>query len=533
MINIEKKRYFYVLIFILFLQVSVLIYFGNQKQNFHMDEWFSYYSSNDDSFYLDWKDCQWNPWSIMREKCAVNAGEGFDYQNVYEMEAMDVHPPLYYYFLHTVCSFFPDSFTKWTGLGLNIFFFIVSVWLIGKIVWILSNGKWKVLLAIVIFYGFNPAIISGVMFIRMYMLLSVFILLFTYVHLTIVMNHYQITVRDVLRITVVTFGGFLTHYYFIIFAGFFSGAFSVVLLVKNRKLYGAVSGFAGFIAGIILAVIYYPACIEHIFFGYRGEGAQNAFFDFNNTVYRFQYFTHLTSKFAFDDKLKEVIILGAACLATMAGVVYVNWKKEKKLNLKCSYTGAWIAIIISSVGYYLLVAKTALINEDEMIRYTFPVYGLLFIVLLFFFYYTIDCIIKEKFKNVVWLILLVSLLGLNLRGFKDGNVLFLYSESKQRIEFAKKNSNVPVVVFYDVGGWIWEIAQELEPYEEFYPVSLNQMEILKDDRVVDSEKLIVYADHIDEEKLQESINIIMKSNEKIKGCELISKTKFYDIYLFE
>lgn len=534
MINKEKKQYFYVIILVLCLQVLVLIYFGVQKQNFHMDEWFSYYSSNDDSFYLDWQDYQWNSCSIMVEKCVVNTGEGLQYQNVYEMESMDVHPPLYYYFLHTVCSFFPGTFTKWTGLGLNIFFFVVSVWLIGKIVWILSNGSWKLLLTIIIFYGFNPAIISGVMFIRMYMLLTVFILLFVYIHMTIVRKNYQVAIKDVLKIILVTFGGFLTHYYFIIFAGIFSCVFSVVLLVENKNICSSVFGFGGFILGILLAVIYYPACIRHIFFGYRGEGAQSAFFDLSNTLYRFQYFTNLTCKFAFDDKLKEIIYLGTVCLAISAGVAAVGWKKGEKPDWKYSYTGAWISIIISVVGYYLLVSKTALINEDEMIRYTLPVYGLLFIISLFFFYHAISYILpKEKLQNLIWLILVTGLLCLNLDGIQSKNVLFLYPESRQRIEFAQNNNEVPVIVFYDMGGWIWEVAKELEPYNEFYPISQNEIETVKDERIVDSEKLIAYVDHIAPEKVEESINIVMESNRNIKKSELIYKTRFFDVYLFE
>ena len=43
----------------------------------------------------------------------------FDYASVYYNQTQDVHPPLFYFLLHTVCSLFPGSFTKWTGLGMN------------------------------------------------------------------------------------------------------------------------------------------------------------------------------------------------------------------------------------------------------------------------------------------------------------------------------------------------------------------------------------------------------------------------------
>ena len=52
----------------------------------------------------------------------VAENERFDYATVYYNQTQDVHPPLYYFFLHTVCSLFPRSFTKWTGIGLNFVF---------------------------------------------------------------------------------------------------------------------------------------------------------------------------------------------------------------------------------------------------------------------------------------------------------------------------------------------------------------------------------------------------------------------------
>ena len=44
----------------------------------------------------------------------------FNYASVYYNQTQDVHPPLFYFLLHTVCSLFPGSFTKWTGLGMNL-----------------------------------------------------------------------------------------------------------------------------------------------------------------------------------------------------------------------------------------------------------------------------------------------------------------------------------------------------------------------------------------------------------------------------
>ena len=49
----------------------------------------------------------------------------FNYKNVYYNQTLDCHPPLFYYAIHTICSFFPASFSKWYGFSLNIIIFIL------------------------------------------------------------------------------------------------------------------------------------------------------------------------------------------------------------------------------------------------------------------------------------------------------------------------------------------------------------------------------------------------------------------------
>ena len=56
----------------------------------------------------------------------VQRGHEFDYATVWKNQSEDVHPPLYYVFVHTISSFFPGSFSKWFGLAVNILFYILS-----------------------------------------------------------------------------------------------------------------------------------------------------------------------------------------------------------------------------------------------------------------------------------------------------------------------------------------------------------------------------------------------------------------------
>ena len=48
-----------------------------------------------------------------------------NYKYVYDLQSYDVHPPVYYFMLHTVCSVMPGVFSMWQGIGLNILFSLI------------------------------------------------------------------------------------------------------------------------------------------------------------------------------------------------------------------------------------------------------------------------------------------------------------------------------------------------------------------------------------------------------------------------
>lgn len=523
-----RKQYLICMTVMLCLQILTMIYFGSQKQNYHVDEYFSYYSANDNDFYIGLQDRAWNKNDITIEKCKVHIDERFNYKNVYEMETKDVHPPLYYYFLHTVCSFFPEIFSKWLGLGLNILFFAISFLILERITWLLSEGNEKLVLAVNLFYGFNPAVISAVMFIRMYMLLALLILLFVYLHLGVAREGYRISAKKLTAITAISAAGFLTHYYFIIFSGLFSVVFAINAYFENRKLKNSVLNFGAFLLGTGASVWYYPACIDHIFFGYRGAGAQEAFFDMSNTLYRFRYFSHLTSRIAFTDRLKEIVILELVLF--VAAIIVARRRKSHAIILP----GVWLSIILTTLGYYAVVAKTALMNEDEMVRYTFPVYGFLFLIMLAGFMFIVNSLINnEKARKLVWGILMFGGLALNIYGMTRGSVLFLYPEQEERERFVAAHGDAAVIQVYGNEGWTWEIAKELLRTPEFYCISTNDLSEINDEKVKEAEKIIAYIDNGNAQIEQQGIQIILDSNEKISGYEKCFETMFYDIYLFQ
>ena len=123
--SITPKQWLYFLTLVMMLQLIAASYFCMRKQGFHYDEYYSYYSSNV-TYGLAPTDREWKNAEEIRSEFMVLPGQGFRYGMVKLMQTYDVHPPLYYFLLHTVCSFFPGIFSKWFGLGLNLLFFIIA-----------------------------------------------------------------------------------------------------------------------------------------------------------------------------------------------------------------------------------------------------------------------------------------------------------------------------------------------------------------------------------------------------------------------
>ena len=156
---------------------------------------------------------QWHSGEEFKRYVTVQEGERFQYSSVVYNQTCDVHPPLYYFIVHTICSFFPDSFSVWYAFLPNLVFLIGSLFLLYCIAIRLGGNRLKALLT-VLFWGISRAGISDAVFLRMYMMLTFITLLSVYVHARFYEFHRG---RYIILIFFINLAGFLTQYYYYIF----------------------------------------------------------------------------------------------------------------------------------------------------------------------------------------------------------------------------------------------------------------------------------------------------------------------------
>ncbi len=361
-----------ILILFLVLQLCFCIYMGSLKGTLFCDEAYSYGLANSEEYsFLEYNSSRekgYNGWvtnEYFYQYLTVQEEDGFSLSAPFTNQENDVHPPFYYVLLHIVCYFFPNSFSKWLGIGLNLgilllfdafFLYIARYFLYSLRKALLALGMWTV----------SAAGISTILLIRMYLLLSTEILFFVFLHLVIWKDGFErkrLKVWEMLILLMSVSLGGLTHYYFYPFAAVFALLFGVTLLCKKKWLC-AVQYAVSLFTGIAVALGIFPATLQHVFGGYRGTQAlENLSGRAENVVLKYYLPTINQSFFG---GIFLLVLVG-----TLASAVLI-WKKKKEV---CTRTnGIFLMVLVAMVvfSYISMVGSSHTYN-----RYIYPVYAVL------------------------------------------------------------------------------------------------------------------------------------------------------------
>jgi hypothetical protein len=282
--DISKKLTVVLLVVILILSELLIFYNAKHKSGYHVDELWSFAHSNstdggflyplnrsgelfdnDDFIYNNWTEPE-KFWNYL----TVQENEAFNYSDISNNLSKDVHPPLYYILLHTISSFFPEVFSKWLGIIPNMILFGFVLIVLNKLAVLLFKSRGKALLVCALF-GFSIAAVNMTLFIRSYLFLTFFTLLFVFETSKLLLENKPNAFR-LIRIFLYTILGLLTHYYFIIFSILLAILESFYLKVKeqNKQLILLISIN---LLAVFLTFMLWPTIITHLFLSTRGVQA--------------------------------------------------------------------------------------------------------------------------------------------------------------------------------------------------------------------------------------------------------------------
>ncbi len=572
--NRPGRIWYGALFLLLILQILLLLYYGNRKAGFHEDEYYSYYSTNRTAGLFE-PDREWVDRDTFRNEFVVLQGEGFRYGLVSTVQSWDVHPPFFYFLLHTACSFFPGVFSKWLGIGVNIVAFAINFVLLCRLSYMVSGKNKWLTFAVAAVYGFNGVIISGVMFIRMYEWLTVFVLSCACIHVRAVIKKDMGIRSFLLPLMAVNYLGFLTQYYYIIFLFFAAAFFCLWRLWTDRKLWNCIKYGTACGISLLLAVFSYPASLSHIFRGYRGTGAASEFLDAANTGDRLRFFGGLVNEYLFDGFLGLWILLIVFLACLLAVGKYRDGKRGDRadagMNREMARADAgkngemaradagksgkmaradaggektaYGLLLFAVCGYFFTVSKTALLLYETSNRYQLPIYGILLLLVMAAVYglwmENASFFMKMKPSWVKWAwgiglaVITLIFLADDIHGLVSGKVIFLYEEDGEHMEYAKANAHMPVIVLYNDATpyHVWWCSQELMQYERIYFASEGNLEKITDEVLNSSEMAIVYA--ADYDTKGDSLEMILESCPDLEEYRLVLSKGLWSVYELE
>lgn len=533
--NRENYMWRAAMIVLLCLQVLLVLYYGSKKEGFHEDEYYSYYSTNRTSG-LSIPDREWVNKDTYRNEFLVLPGEGFRYGLVATVQSWDVHPPFFYFLLHTASSLFPGVFSKWIGIGVNLSAYIINFFLLAWLTYMITDKNKRITFLVSVVYGFNAMTISGVLFIRMYEWLTVFVLLLACLHIRAMKRQDMRFDKFLLPLMFVNYVGFLTQYYYIIFLFFMAVGFCLWLLWRDRNIFNCIRYGTSCVFSLGLAVISYPSALAHIFRGYRGTGAAAEFLDSANTADRLLFFAGLMNEYVFNGYFFVLLFVILAM-----GMVLLSRKRKNSFGRKMEIRGdykPYFLLLFAVCGYFFTVSKTALLLYETSNRYQLPIYGIVVMLVVMALYLLSGRLfhalfINEKLKRAGIFFLFIIFLAVDAHALISGKVLFLFEEDAGRVAYAKENAHVPVVILYNAVTpyHVWWCSEELMEYDGAYFMNGDNLDQITDRTITNSNRLIVYA--ADSDTKEEGLSLLLKGNPKLKEYRMVSQKSLWSVYEFE
>lgn len=262
--NREKK----LLAAVIAAVMLVALFWCVKKNDFFMDEIGTYGLSN--SYYAPF--LQYVPEDNtltnkvvtreqMQEYLTVSPEDAFRYDSVYYNQTQDTQPPLYYMLLHTMCSIFQGSFSKWLGLSINLALYLGTLLILYRIGRMVLESRLYACAAVLL-YGLSYGGLSTVLMVRMYILLTFLTVCFAFFAIRLYQGDYRKSCYAGIGLTI--FLGLFTQYFFIMFAFFFSAAYCLNELRKrNWKRFFLYALFA--FGGIFVFYFSYPCVLDQLF----------------------------------------------------------------------------------------------------------------------------------------------------------------------------------------------------------------------------------------------------------------------------
>ena len=512
------------IIIAIFLVIQTIIYIicGINKSYIHMDEAYSLGLAsyerteiqNNEDFYDNWHNGKY-----YEDYLSVDDDEVGKYSQVYENQKNDVHPPLYYLILRFAMGFAKDHYSKWPGIVINIVIYIfitIFMYLIlKKLLKEQDRAKGKaIILAFV--SSVTMASLTNVIYIRMYALSTLNVLITTFLHMKLLESE-KINIKLLIFIGISALVGSLTHYYYLFYLVMLYIIFAIKYIknkeYKNLIYYTITMAIAG-----IASLIIFPYSIQHMFFGYRGQGVMSNLLNLKEFLFNILAYIAIVNVYGFNNLLLVILI------AIIGILIY---KKKKENTNKIEKNKFVKMICIPTLFYFIIVAIASPWIE---LRYIMPICGLIFALVIFYLYQLLHIIFDEKKSNKIIIITLIAILIAPAIFRIEPQVM--YSDKKEIVQELGNELNVPTIYLFNSQNnrflddiLLFSILDESYIAKDLDCTEENIQEIFKDKDI--SKGIVVFINEGQEN--DELIDTIKKAL-NLTNSEYLKRLNACDVY---
>ena len=325
------------------------------------------------------------------------------------------------------------------------------------------------------------------------MMLTFFTVAFLYINLKIVKNKMQINKKTKLELIIISLLGFLTQYFFAIYAAFVF-LVMMILFIKRKEYKEMKKYIISLAISGIIGLLIFPFAINHMLFSDRRVSG----FERGNILDRIlKYIKMILTSFG------SKWTITAAMLAIGIGAIIIKRKKERDI------------ISLISVPSILFIVAISVLAEFLELRYAMNILPIIAIMIII----AVGSIFeKPKYDYLIAVCTVVLLLGY---GFITETPLHLYKGYKNYIEISEKYKDDDLVY---VGYTFFNHMQsmpEFIKYRKTFMIYNDQLEDLKKtEELNDKQEFIL------------SVNETMKPQEVAKQITEITGFTDYEL-IFE
>lgn len=247
------------------------------KREYHSDEIWSFGIANgsyggavfQDSEGTPINNNKWMSAEVFHENLTVQEEERFHFSMPYDNSVNDAHPPLSFMLIHLLSSFFPDQFSFWFYIPINILALILCDIYLYKTMK-LYNLPDSICLGACFLYAFCAGGISTMLYIRMYALLTAFAVMILYLSTKVYLEK-EVTLKGAVSLICVCFLGSFTEYEFYVYA-FILTIVTGLLLLINKKVKVTFQYGLCMALGVLISLILFPEFFRDVLGNINGEG---------------------------------------------------------------------------------------------------------------------------------------------------------------------------------------------------------------------------------------------------------------------